>query len=211
MQTLALFPLQLVVYPGESLNLHIFEPRYRQLVTDAENEGIRFGVPTVIDGQLQPIATEVSLEEVVKRYPSGESDIRTTGTRVFRIENFQREGPDKLYPSGQVEFLDPEHEEENVQLNREIVRLTRQIYRRLNIDRAIRPAEAGFQTYEICHYVGLTLEQEYALLTLQSAEKRQAYLLNHLKKIKPQLGDPLGIRERAQLNGHFKDLLPPDF
>ncbi|MGB3798611.1 MAG: LON peptidase substrate-binding domain-containing protein [Lewinella sp.] len=208
---LPLFPLQLVVYPGESLNLHIFEPRYRQLVADAESQGIGFGVPTVIDGQLQPIATQVSLKEIVRRYPSGESDIRTTGERVFRIHNFQREGENKPYPTGEVAYLDGETGEEDVELNREIIKLTRQIYRRLNIDREITPVEAGFRTYEICHYIGLTLEQEYALLALQSAEKRQAYLLTHLKKIKPQLGDPLGIRERAELNGHFKDLLPPDF
>ncbi|PPK85925.1 hypothetical protein CLV84_2838 [Neolewinella xylanilytica] len=210
MQSLPLFPLQLVVFPGESLNLHIFEPRYRELVADAERDGISFGIPTVIDGQLQAVATEVSLEQVAKRYPSGESDIRTTGARVFRIEDFKREADDRSYPMGRVTYFPPE-EEEDPERNREIVSLTRQIYRQLKIDRQVTPVSRGFRTYEIGHYIGLTLEQEYTLLTLRQASERQEFLLTHLRHIKPQLGDPLGIRARAALNGHFKELRPPDF
>lgn len=210
MPQLPLFPLQLVVFPGESLNLHIFEPRYRQLVTDAEMEGIHFGVPTVLEGKLQPIATEVSLVRVAKRYPSGESDVETKGLRVFRIEEFHRELPDKLYSGAAVDFL-PAEDDEDPELNARIVKLTREIYAQLSIDREVTSVADGFQTYEIGHYVGLTLEQEYTLLTLREPEERQHFLLDHLLKVKPQLGDPLGIRARAALNGHFKELEPPDF
>ena len=210
MQHLALFPLQLVVFPGEGLNLHIFEPRYRQLVAEAESEGIPFGIPTVIDGKLQPVATEVSLEKVARRYPSGESDIETRGRRVFRIESFEREMPDKLYSGARVTYL-PVDTHEDPELNRRIIALTREIYGRLKIERDIASVEDGFTTYDIGHYVGLTLDQEYTLLSLLSAPERQQYLLTHLQNIKPQLGDPLGIRERAKLNGHFKELQPPDF
>ena len=210
MQYLALFPLQLVVFPGEGLNLHIFEPRYRQLVAEAETEGIHFGVPTVLNGELQPVATEVSLKKVARRYPSGESDIETLGQRVFRIDSFERELPDKLYAGASVTYL-PVDTEEDPALNRQIIALTREIYGRLKIERDVASVEDGFRTYDIGHYVGLTLEQEYTLLTLLSASERQQYLLTHLQQIKPQLGDPLGIRERAMLNGHFKELEPPDF
>lgn len=210
MPYLPLFPLQLVVYPGESLNLHIFEPRYRQLIADAEAHGTRFGVPTVIEGELKPLATEVELYEVTRRYDSGESDVKTRGGRIFRIEHFDRESPDRLYPGGVVSYLeDPLGEDRD--MNREIVKLTRWIYRQLNIDREVRPADQGFTTYEIAHYVGLSLEQEYELLSLTQPMARQEYLLTHLRTIRPQVGDPLGIKARARLNGHFKDLKPPDF
>ena len=209
-QQLALFPLQLVVFPGEALNLHIFEPRYRQLIEDAEQQGITFGVPTVINGSLQPIATEVALVGVPKRYPSGESDVHTRGQRVFYLEDFDRQAPGKLYPGGQVRFL-PVEEDEDPAVNAEVVNLTRAIYRQLKIERVVESVEEGFTTYTIGHYVGFTLEQEYEFLTLRAADERQAYLLRHLRQVRPQLGDPLGIRERAQLNGHFKELTPPDF
>jgi Lon protease-like protein len=156
-EPLALFPLQLVAYPGEGVNLHIFEPRYRQLIDDAEEFGIRFGIPTVIDGALRPIATEVKLLEVAKRYPSGESDIRTVGERIFLIENFHKVALNKLYPGGDVRFLEVDTTE-NPNINEEIVSLTRGIYKLLQVEKEVRDPWSGFTTYDIAHYVGLTLE-----------------------------------------------------
>ncbi len=207
---LALFPLQLVVFPGEALNLHIFEPRYRQLITDAEEEGIRFGVPTVIEGGLRPLGTEVSLQGVAKIYPSGEKDVHGLGERLFYLEDFDRTAPGKLYPGGSVRYL-PVDTAEDEAANREIVKMTRQIYRQLGIERRVREADAGFRTYEIGHYVGFTLEQEYQLLSLREAPERQEFLMEHLRQVGRQTGDPLQIRERARLNGHFKKLTPPGF
>lgn len=209
-EQLALFPLQLVVFPGEALNLHIFEPRYRQLIQDAEQEGIAFGVPTVIGGSLRPIATQVRLSEIAKRFPSGESDVHTVGERVFQLEDFDREAPGRLYPGGRVTYLDVDTEEDDT-LNQELIQLTRRIYRQLEIERSVPSIAEGFTTYAIGHYVGFTLEQEYELLTLRNAGERQQYLFEHLKRVKPQTGDPLGIRERARMNGHFKELTPPNF
>lgn len=209
-EQLALFPLQLVVYPGELLNLHIFERRYRQLIADAERDGLLFGVPTVIEGALQPIATAVRLDRVAKKFPSGESDVQTTGVKIFHLDDFDRAAPGKLYPGGRVTYL-PIEEEEDPELNRQIVELTLAIYRQLNIDRSVTSVEDGFRTYEIGHYVGFTLDQEYQLLTLMAASERQQFMLDHLRHVRTQTGDPFGIRERAQLNGHFKELTPPDF
>jgi len=207
---LAIFPLQLVVFPGEKLNLHIFEARYQQLIADAEQEGITFCVPTIINGGLLPIATEVSLAEVVNRHSTGESDVRTIGQRVFFLEDYWKTYPGKLYPGGEcrelvVDLMEDPH------LNGEIVNLTRTIYRDLGIEKTIKNAEDGFRTYDIAHYVGLKLEQEYELLTLRSAPERQRYLLDHLIGIHPELREGQSIRNRAQLNGHFKELVPPEW
>ena len=210
MEPLALFPLQLVVYPGETLNLHIFEPRYRQLIADAESTGIRFAVPTVIEGNLRPLAGEVRLGEIVRRYPDGESDVRVIGTRIVRIVEFQREAPGKRYPGATVEFL-PASDEEAPALNREIVALTREIYRKLDVGREIPSVAEGFRTYDVAHYVGFTLEQEYTFLTLLDAEERQRYLLEHLRQVDPRLGEARRLQARAELNGHFQHLKPPNF
>ncbi|WP_116124897.1 LON peptidase substrate-binding domain-containing protein [Lewinella sp. IMCC34183] len=210
MQSLALFPLQLVVFPGETLNLHIFEPRYRKLIQDAEGEGITFGVPTVMEGDLRPLATEVRLTEVARRYPDGESDIRAVGERVFRIDRFYRELPDKPYPGADVTFL-PREETEDVAINARIVVLTRDIYRKLNIKREVPSVAAGFRTYDVAHYVGFTLEQEYTFLTLLDATERQRFLLEHLEQVDPRLGEGRRLQARAEMNGHFQNLKPPNF
>ncbi len=136
--------------------------------------------------------------------------MHTRGRRVFHLDDFDRQAPGKLYPGGQVRFL-PVEEEEDPGVNEQIVHLTLAIYQQLKIDREVASVEERFRTYSIGHYVGFTLEQEYEFLTLRAADERQLYLLRHLQQVRPQSGDPLGIRERAQLNGHFKELTPPDF
>lgn len=206
----ALFPLQLVVFPGEILNLHIFEPRYRQLVEDAEEQGITFCVPTVINGKIRPIATEVELTEVAMRYPGGESDIHCLGKRVFHLEEIWKNFPDKLYPGGNGRLLTVDLEEDPA-INEEIIAITVEIYRLLNIDKKIKSTAEGFRTYDISHYVGMTLEQEYELLTLLSGGERQRYLLSHLKTISPSIERKTAIRDRAKLNGHFQELMPPEW
>ena len=60
---LPLFPLKLVAFPGEQLNLHIFEPRYKQLFRECEENQITFGIPAFIDNKIMDIGTELKLEK----------------------------------------------------------------------------------------------------------------------------------------------------
>lgn len=206
----ALFPLQLVVFPGENLNLHVFEPRYRQLVADVEATGKTFLVPTLTDNGMRPTATEVVLTEVANRYPDGESDIRTRGKRIFFLEDFWSILPGKLYPGGRASEL-PVDFNEDPYLNGEIISLTRNIYDMLNVDKEVRSVADGFRTYDIGHYVGLTLDEEYKLLSLRQAIPRQEFLLEHLRGIDVQRSEGRRIAARAKLNGHFQELAPPNF
>ena len=67
---LPLFPLQSVFFPGETVPLHIFEERYKQLINDCRDEAITFGIPVFINGTVE-YGTEVQLVEVVNTYDSG--------------------------------------------------------------------------------------------------------------------------------------------
>ena len=71
-----IFPLSIVVYPGENLNLHIFEPRYKQLINECHTEGKSFGIPTVINNKLNDIGTLVKITEIVNTHETGEMDIQ---------------------------------------------------------------------------------------------------------------------------------------
>ena len=88
---LPFFPLKLVAFPGEELNLHIFEPRYRQLLADAEQNGVTFGICTYIN-QLTGYGTEVRLEKIYKRYEDGRLDIKTRCLSAFQIQTFDNPG-----------------------------------------------------------------------------------------------------------------------
>ena len=106
------FPLSLVAFPGEELNLHIFESRYRQLVKDCIDNELSFGIIPVSEKKLVQIGTEMQIKEVVHVYPDGKMDIRTKGLNAFRLIAFQEKIEDKLYPGGEIEVLVDENDTE---------------------------------------------------------------------------------------------------
>lgn len=67
--------MSLVVYPGEDLNLHIFEPRYKQLISECKAQGKPFGIPAVVKNKVKELGTLVQVAEVVKVEDNGEMDI----------------------------------------------------------------------------------------------------------------------------------------
>src|SRR5690349_1757729 len=101
-----IFPLGIVVYPGENLNLHIFEPRYKQLITDCYQNKKVFGIPTVIENKMQDYGSLVEITELSKVHENGEMDIKTRGQKIFRILEVIKEVPDKLYSGAIVNYPD---------------------------------------------------------------------------------------------------------
>lgn len=207
---LPLFPLQLVVFPGEELNLHIFEPRYRQLVQDAEQEQLTFGIPAFIDDRVMSIGTEVELLGVAKRYPNGESDINTRGVGLFRLEDYVAVMQGKLYAGGMVERVEPELAEDPIN-NAHILMLVRQLFDLLRVKKELPLTDAEMTTYRFAHHIGLSLEQEYQLLCTFEAHTRQAMLIEHLERITAIVRESEALRRKAQMNGHFKNIIPPNF
>ena len=205
---IALFPLQIVVFPGEKLNLHIFEPRYRQLLKDCEEEGISFGIPAYINGRIQEIGTEVQLVKIEKRYPKGEMDITTRGLGLFQIKEFHPRYADKLYAGGEISDLQWDAEEDPIQ-NQTIITLVKELFQLLNITKSIEEDPMYFRTYDIAHHLGLSIDQEYELLSTFNAIDRQAFLTQHLQTILPVVRETEKLKQKALLNGHFKNLIPP--
>ncbi len=75
---LPLFPLNLVAFPGETLNLHIFEDRYKELIGDCLEHEAPFGLPAYVENQVE-YGTEVQLVEVVERYDDGRLEHQHAG------------------------------------------------------------------------------------------------------------------------------------
>lgn len=207
---LALFPLNLVVYPGEKLNLHIFEPRYRQLVHDCLAEGITFGIPPFVQNAVSPIGTEMRLVAVEKTYPNGEMDIRTRALGLFRMQSFFRQAPGKLYAGAEVEDL-PDDAATDLLLHTRIQELVEQLYDLLGLRRLLLELPANFRVYDVAHHLGMSTEQEYGLLEATTEAERQQLVLDHLERVLPVLQETERLKERVRLNGHFKNLTPPSF
>ena len=123
-QLLPLFPLQLVVFPGSAIPLHIFEDRYREMVGEAEAAGTEFGIVLAKDGGIVNAGCTVLVETVLKRYEDGRFDVLTRGQRRFMIRSLNQ---DKDYLRGEVEFYaDDDAEPTPPELRQEALRaLTR--------------------------------------------------------------------------------------
>jgi ATP-dependent Lon protease len=100
---LPLFPLQLVVFPGSAIPLHIFEERYRRMVGEAEAGGTEFGIVLAKDDGIVNAGCTVQVEEVLHRYPDGRFDVMTRGKRRFMIRSVDQEMD---YLRGEVDFFD---------------------------------------------------------------------------------------------------------
>lgn len=210
LELLPIFPLQLVVFPRENLNLHIFEPRYRQLFNEAEQEGITFGIPAFIDGKLMNYGTEVELVKIANRAADGKMDVKTRGLGVFQMHEFFQEMPDKLYGGARIERIS-DNSVGDLERNTVIIDHIQQLFTILKIDKDIPENNVDFRVFSMGHHVGFSLQQEYQFLCLRSEVERQEFMLAHLKRLIPIVDEMEELRKRVQMNGHFKNLKPPKF
>ncbi len=207
---LALFPLKLVVFPREKLNLHIFEPRYRQLINDCEEERKSFGIAPFIDGRIAEYGTEVELLQIAHRYEDGKMDIKTRGIGIFKIEKFHRDVEDKLYSGAKI-IDQPFSDVPDPTMSKEILNYLGELNKILDITQ-IKPAEdKPFFSFNLAHLVGFSLDQELVFLTIQEEYERQQFMLEHLQRLIPIARDMNLLKKKARMNGHFKNFMPPEF
>lgn len=201
-----IFPLHIVVYPGEVLNLHIFEPRYRQMVRECLTERKPFGIPPQVEKDLHDLGTLIEITELAKEHPDGTMDIRTRGVSVFRILTRITEVPEKLYSGAIVNYPPNIMEAGDGALARNIVSEVKRLYALLNVSEKFPANRDVMLSYELGHLVGLNLEQEYELLGIFTELQRLEYLRRHLASIVPVIKELEAMKARIQRNGHFRDL-----
>jgi len=200
-----IFPLGIVVYPGESLNLHIFEPRYKQLISECHSQNKQFGIPTMIEDRLQDYGSLVTILEISKVHDNGEMDIKTQGSRVFRILEVIKDVPDKLY-SGAIVNYPETNEEGNIELMKKVMNSIRELHKLLKVDKDFKKKDEEVKAFDVAHHVGLSLEEEYEMLYLLQERQRQEYLKRHLTKVIPLVAEMEQLKEKIKLNGHFRNL-----
>lgn len=176
---LPLFPLRIVAFPGELVLLHIFEPRYKQLLNESAESGINFGIVTIVPGGASSVGTEMGLDRILRTDASGNMDVATRGLRVFRLQSFQRDVEGKLYSAGQVSYTrnDPSFDPE---LQSALVQLYNRMKYRAGSREVIPAPYPENLSFIIGHDVGLSQAQEIKLLGMPIEHDRQMYLFQHL-------------------------------
>lgn len=203
-----IFPLKLVVFPEEKLNLHIFEPRYRELVNDVMNNQTNFGIVSYMDDNKIEFGTEIELLSIEKTYPDGKMDIKTKGLRIFKVIDFYGKYPNKLYPGAEIIFLENDNSSNPI-LKKKVLDLVSELYKVMKITREVPESIDHFNSFDLAHHVGFNLEQEYEFLQISSELKRLEKIRNHLEFLIPKLYDMEALRKKIEMNGHFKNIIPP--
>tara|TARA_R110000765_G_scaffold72010_2_gene139834 strand:- start:38 stop:676 length:639 start_codon:yes stop_codon:yes gene_type:complete len=203
-----LFPLQSIFFPGETVPLHIFEERYKQLITDCRKEAITFGIPVFINNKME-YGVEVQLVEVVSTYDSGEMDVVCVARQVFKLLAFEKSMPGKLYAGGIVKLLDYDYEA-SIDKKQTIIKGIHQLYTIMEVPYKELNVET-FNSFTLAHKIGLSFDQEYQLLQIPKENDRLNFISLHLTATITVLSELERTRKIIELNGHFKNFDPLDF
>ena len=164
-----------------------------------------FGIPAVVNRQIGKLGTLVELTDISNVHPNGEMDIRTRATKIFRVTRLVKLYPGKLYSGAAVEY--PTNElKRNAKLMREVLAGVKQLHALLEVKKQFSKAGEQLVSYDVGHDAGLSLSQEYELLGIFDESERLEYLRRHLERVLPVVSQMESLKEKIQLNGHFKHL-----
>jgi len=188
--------------------LHVFEERYKQLIADCRAEALTFGIPVYINQSLT-YGTEVQLRDVVNTYADGSMDVVCVARQVFEIVSFEPVMGDRLYPGGEVRFLEPDNHAP-VELTEKVLKACQRLYELMDVPFGPIKREV-FNSFTLAHKMGLSMQQEYSLLQIPDETRRLQFVLNHLEETSRVLEEINRTRERIEMNGHFRNFDPLDF
>lgn len=200
-----IFPLQIVVYPNENLNLHIFEPRYKQLIYDCYAANKPFGIVPVLQNNITEVGTLLTITEIVQVYEDGKMDIKTQGIEVFKILEIINQLPEKLYSAAIVTYPN-NNTNNNLHQIQQLVTAVSELHKLLEINKDFKNPIHELLSYDFAHHVGLSIHEEYELLQLLFEEQRIEFLKKHVQKVLSVVTGIESLKERIHLNGHFKQL-----
>ena len=196
-----LFPLAIVVYPGQSVPLYIFEERYKEMIADCEPEGSGefspFGISLFDEGEVADVGCTAVVSEIARRHADGSMHLVAAGRQRYRTLEVMEGKP---YLRGRVELV----EDAGGSGDPALARKAGNAYRELLTMAAPGAAEeVGDATaFEIAVNCGLDLKQKQRVLEMPSEGERLRYLSDHFDEVLPKLRLRLEQQRRVQSNGY---------
>lgn len=196
-----LFPLNVVLFPGADLPLHIFEPRYRRMVNDCLQNDSQFGMLLSLPNGIAGIGCTAEILEVTNRYQDGRMDILTIGREPFRIVELDEQDP-LLY--GVVDYLEDRSETVTTRLSTSLTELYETCHTLIFGD---YPKEAEIAlnqdlSYMIADKLPMDLLWKQRILELRTETDRQERLLAYLREWAPHLQKLESARSNTASNGN---------
>lgn len=206
---LGYFPLQLVIFPYETLRLHIFEPRYIQLIKDHKDGSTSFCLPTVIDGQLMSVGGLVRVKQITKTHDDGKMDIIVESTGLCKLLDYQAEFSDKLYAGGEVKTLTLDLDGGYV-LKSMFKEKILKLYETTDTPLKRPFTDEPWTSLDYGHLLGFSLEQEYTFLTIPKENDRLRYGILYIEELLVRVNQMKTIKNEASLNGEYRSFPSPE-
>jgi Lon protease-like protein len=196
---LPLFPLEVVLFPGTALPLHIFEPRYKEMIGECLAEHRHFGVVRAIEQGLAEVGCTAEIVTVVKEYPDGRLDLVSEGRKRFEVVRVNQE---RSFLQAEVLMIEDEPGTAPREDTARAVQLHSDLLAIAGAAQDLSAADPSSLSFYLAGSVPLDLDFKQQLLALRSEAERILLLINYLETIIPNLRRAATARERAGGNGH---------
>jgi len=196
---LPLFPLDVVLLPGTPLPLHIFEPRYKEMIGECRANQTPFGVVRALEEGIADIGCTAEIATVTKEYPDGRLDLVAEGRKRFEVLELNQE---RSFVRAEVLFVPdepgtpaPEESARAIDAHKEIMSLAGAV-------QDLSFSSEGTLSFHLAGSLPLDLDFKQKLLSLRSEGERIRALAAYLEAILPNLHRAARAREKAGGNGH---------
>ncbi|MBZ5721548.1 MAG: LON peptidase substrate-binding domain-containing protein [Acidobacteriia bacterium] len=198
---LPLFPLDLVLLPGTPLPLHIFEPRYKEMIAECLAQKKGFGVVRAkAEEGVAEIGCTAEILHVTKQYPDGRMDIVTEGRERFEVMLVNNE---RAFLRAEVLYL----QDEPGRATREEISRALELHRELLALAGATPDDATADeepqlSFRLVGRLPLDLDFKQTLLGMKSEAERVQAIISYFETILPSLKRTVHVRQKAGGNGH---------
>jgi len=196
---LPLFPLDVVLFPGTPLPLHIFEPRYKEMIGECLAQHRTFGVVRAVEQGLAEVGCTAEIITVVKQYPDGRLDLVTEGRKRFELVRVNQE---RSFLQAEVLMIDDEPGTPPQKDTARALQLHSELLAIAGAKPDISPADPSLLSFHLAGSLPLDLDFKQKLVSLRSEPERLSLLISYLETIIPNLRRAASARARAGGNGH---------
>jgi Lon protease-like protein len=196
---LPLFPLEVVLLPGTPLPLHIFEPRYKEMIRECIDNDSPFGIIRALDEGLAEVGCTADIVTVTKKYPDGRLDLIVEGGQRFEVLELNR---DRIFLQAEILLVPDEPGDASQEERVRAIQLHLEILSLAGAVQDLSAADQNQLSFYLAGSLPLDLDFKQRLLAMRSETERIQLVAEYLEGMLPKLRRVAKTHEKAGGNGH---------
>ena len=201
MALLPLFPLDVVLLPGTPLPLHIFEPRYKEMISECLANNAPFGVIRALEEGIAEVGCTAEIITVTKEYPDGRMDLISEGRKRFEVLELNQ---DRSFLQAEILLVTDEPGAAASEDKARAIQVHLDILSLAGAVQDLSTADQNALSFYLAGSLPLDLDFKQQLLAMRSEGKRIQAVALYLEGILPNLRRAARAREKAGGNGHAR-------